>query len=77
MATGNIEFCDLRSHKIQYISPDLRIINRIGTAPYAMFLIYRSSVSLTTTASCFSEKGFGRKPNLASAGKLRAKASSA
>lgn len=36
-----------------------------------------SSVSFTATASCFSENGFGRKPNLASGGRLRAKASSA
>lgn len=36
-----------------------------------------SSISRTATASCFSENGFGRKPNFASAGRLRAKASSA
>ena len=36
-----------------------------------------SSTSFTTVASCFSENGFGRKPNLASAGRFLAKASSA
>ena len=36
-----------------------------------------SSTSFTTVASCFSENGFGRKPNLASAGRFLANASSA
>ncbi len=36
-----------------------------------------SSMSLTTVASCLSENGFGRKPNLASDGRFFANASSA
>jgi len=36
-----------------------------------------SSISRTATASCFNENGFGKKPNFASAGRLRANASSA
>src|SRR5690606_26686193 len=36
-----------------------------------------SSISLTAVASCLSENGLGRKPNLASCGRLRAKAPSA
>ena len=36
-----------------------------------------SRTSFTSVASCFSENGFGRKPNLASAGRFLANASSA
>ncbi len=45
--------------------------------PRRLATSYRPSVSLTATASCFSENGFGRKWNFSPSGRFLRKASSA